>query len=35
MNLCFQQDLIKKPPRGTYSSKEIIEFHHGNYMGRF
>ena len=33
VNLCFQQDLIRKPSRGTYSSKEIMEFHHGINVG--
>jgi hypothetical protein len=35
VNLCFWQDLIRKPPRGTYSSKEIMEFCCRNCVGRF
>ena len=34
VNLCFQQDLIRKPLRGTYSSKEITIFHRINSVGR-
>ena len=35
VNLYFQQDLIRKPSRRTYSSKEITEFCLGINVGRF
>ena len=32
--MCFQQGLSRKPSRGTYSLKDITEFHSVNSVGK-